>query len=1095
MANVLVSTRYTSPGAYIGRVQTPAPVGINQSRTPCYVGRGAVLQTMFEQPVPRAYMSALPVTFSSAPPYLATLARTAVNDRTIARLYRSNGTAVPLNKWTFVSSQSNGVYDQVLIYPEVYDNNATYYLDYQSNDRTLRDPIPFSALRQMIQVGDVQGQNRYVEGRDYFVPMEVTATTRGATNGHASPSYSAVVHTGAGLATVVPDATSAYTHPYTRKYILTVSAVVGNDVTFTWVATSQSGQNAADAVSDLPLVLAGTPPSMTVDVVAAAGVGVPLVSTTLGAPDSLGVALVLSIVPGDYTVTDTYTFYAIAPQLVELDEAYSNTEQFESYSPVTTDLVVGSTGGMSVNSNSAYTGTSNRKYVFQCTAVAGAPGTRTATIKWQGYGEGAPTYGTIMLDETSTALSATNRTVEAGITVNFSYGATNFAMTSGGDQFHLTAYAPRLLPSHKDARSYSLTVSAAAPNAVSFAYLGSNPEAGANVATAAGVSGLVNMPGALRVYFRNVGGSTMIVGAVVYASGDTFTFTSAPAADANLNSPLMDWTLRTRLSETFTSSSVLTDVVGSLTGVAGARYIVLMRTPSITSYVEHHTVPLVGPFTITTTRRRLLSDGTLTNLSVTDSGLALTQVAAGSTPGPDEYTVDPVTGVITFNAAQLGVDVVVTYDGAQLNHVVSTTTGAEITHTAVPNAQGTAYTSFVLLPGYSPGSNFEVAYVWGGLEPDPGNTYYITADRQRPDSMYNTPITCYNGIAMRKVLGPIATDNDLMIAGILALEDVTAPAAMFVQAKDADGDGVYSTVDYQTAMQATESTGRLTDVVPLAAFAILADSLNSNEQMNDPFQRKDRALWVGTPIGTTIGDTDTPNSKIYLATRTMQLYGENEARGTRILIGNSYVTKAIQMRDGSTVTVDKDGSFLAAVAAAQNAAFTDPGTMLLRRNVPGFSYIETYEEGDELRLGGASILYASDVGSGVYRWNESVTVDKSSADNNEISALNQRMFVTRDLRETLDANLVAFVPDSLETGLSTIVGMIASKLGEYVARGIIAPFTDDAGNSRPIDPTTDIQAMRDATDKTLYYFRYWFNVRYGIKRMYGLFSVDRKFWG
>jgi hypothetical protein len=1099
MATTLVTTRYSAPGAYIGRVQTPTPVGSNQSRTICLIGRGSRLQTIFDASRRRAYLEGVQLTFTTVTPYLAALTRSAVNDRTIARLYKANGMPVPLNKWAFGSTQNNGVYDQVLIYPEVFDPTATYYIDYQSNDRTLRDALPVSDLREMVSVGDVQGQNRYVENRDYYIPMQLVDPTNGADNSNQSAEYTAVVQTGVGPGTIVPDPTSTYTHKYTRLYTITIDSVAGDNVTITWTANTMSGQLAQDAIPDLPLVSGGTAPSMTVDVVASAGAPEPLLDLNNGATDTHGIELIFSQVAADFTPGDTYSFYAVAPQLLELDGAYNNTNQFAEYSPVTTDLQPLSTGGITVNSNSDFSLTTNRRYTFVITAVGGGgPGTRTCTVSWQGYGEGVPTYGSINVNEANAALPVTNRLVENGLRINLSFGATNFVASGGGDKFELTAYSPRLLPSHKDSRSYTLTVSACVAGTVSFAYVGTTVEAGAGTSTATGIAGLSTLPGAIRVYWRNLGDISLGAAAIDYTTSDEFTFTSAPEADTEGNSPLIDWTLRSELTETFTSSNILTDVVGLVTGVPSARYIVLQRAPSTTTYTEHRTVPgPLAPYTVTLTRSRLLGSGDAVEINIirVSDGAIFTQVADGTAPGAMEFSVNPVTSVVTFNVAQTGTDVYISYAAAQIDHVVATTTNAEISFTALPNAQGTAYTSYLILPGYSPSTpTIEVEYVWQGIEPDPGNIYYVTADILRPDTMYNTPVTCYDSNTMRKLMGPMATDNDLMIGGIIAMEDNNAPSVMFIQVKDADGDGVHSATDFQAAITASETTGRLTDVIPLNAFSVLADVLNSNERMNDPFERKDRAAWIGTPIGTLIGDTDTADTKIFLATRTMQLFGENEARGTRILIGNSWVRKAIQLRDGSSVTVDLDGSFLAVAAAAQNAAFTDPATMLLRRNVSGFSFIDTYEESEELRLGGASILFCEDVGSGVYRWKESVTVDTSSSDNNEISAMNQRFFVTRDLRESMDANLVAYVPDSLETGIGAVVSFIATKLSDYVGRGLIAPYTDDSGGSRPIDPQTDIQVVRDTTDKLLYHFKYWYNIRYGIKRLFGLYSVDRRFW-
>jgi hypothetical protein len=71
---------------------------------------------------------------------------------------------------------------------------------------------------------------------------------------------------------------------------------------------------------------------------------------------------------------------------------------------------------------------------------------------------------------------------------------------------------------------------------------------------------------------------------------------------------------------------------------------------------------------------------------------------------------------------------------------------------------------------------------------------------------------------------------------------------------------------------------------------------------------------------------------------------------------------------------------------------------------------------------------------------------------------------------------------------------LVNKLADLVGKGLIGPFADENGNTRPIDPTLDVEVFRDRSDKTLYHFRYYWMGRYPVKRLFGMYSVDRKFF-
>lgn len=399
----------------------------------------------------------------------------------------------------------------------------------------------------------------------------------------------------------------------------------------------------------------------------------------------------------------------------------------------------------------------------------------------------------------------------------------------------------------------------------------------------------------------------------------------------------------------------------------------------------------------------------------------------------------------------------------------------------------------------APSNAVEIRYQYVGPEPTPGNIYYVTADVVRPPELYNNVVYAANFEQASDLLGPSSTDNDLLIGAQIGLQDNGSPGMFFVQAYDNDQDGVITSLDLNDAILATERSRRLTDVIVLNGFSTLSTQLASNERMNDPFQAKERALWVGCPMGTVVGDVDTPGTIVFLAKRTLQVAPDSQAHGKRVLVANNEdITKTIRLTDGTTATVNLDGSFVALALACYNASFTTPDQTLLRKNISGFDTMGVFSEPEELRLVGASTVWLSNQGSDiapVFRIEDSVTVDTSSDDNNEISvAINQKEYVTRDIREFMDASAIGFVPRSEQAAVQTIKTFLVQRLATNASKGFIGPYRDEAGNERPIDPAVDVEVFRDTSSRSTFFFQYYWYGIYPIKRLMGLFSVDERFF-
>jgi hypothetical protein len=264
-----------------------------------------------------------------------------------------------------------------------------------------------------------------------------------------------------------------------------------------------------------------------------------------------------------------------------------------------------------------------------------------------------------------------------------------------------------------------------------------------------------------------------------------------------------------------------------------------------------------------------------------------------------------------------------------------------------------------------------------------------------------------------------------------------------------------------------------------------------NERANDPFEKREQMLWVGAPIGTPIGDIDTENSLVFLARRTMQVSPQSAAQGTRVLVAPTECRVDLKLDNGTVVNVTLDGSFVAGATSALVNSFNDPADTILRKNLTGFTYIQTYSEPQDEILGQASITYMSDQGSGVYRFEEDITIHDIAEEFQLINVTIQKQFVTKVVRRNMDESLVGIVPPSLQSGLAVIRSTLANILIGLLGRGLIAQYRDDSGANRDLNAEVDIVVFKDEVSETLFYFGYTFFVKSTIKRLFGLYQVNQ----
>jgi len=247
---------YLRPGAYVGAQITPDPGSLpDLPRLPAVIGRGSRLAKVRNTEIIRSFVYEEELTFTPVVPYRAVLAHNADQDREneLVELVDDLGTSVAKTKWQFVDSLT------IEMDPTVYDINRTYYLDYQSVDRDVQDPIPVDDIRGSIIVGSDTDMDEFVENSDFFIPVTMAAEGQDAgvleatlVGDDRAVKFGDITATldDLSLGTIAHAADTAYTHPYSRAYSLVCTAIdeavpTVRTYTFRWSSTPLSGGNSS----------------------------------------------------------------------------------------------------------------------------------------------------------------------------------------------------------------------------------------------------------------------------------------------------------------------------------------------------------------------------------------------------------------------------------------------------------------------------------------------------------------------------------------------------------------------------------------------------------------------------------------------------------------------------------------------------------------------------------------------------------------------------------------------------------------------------------------------------------------------------------
>jgi len=1141
----LTQSQYLRPGAYIGYIFQARPVSSSGlPRLPGYVGRGSRLAQTLNFQIIRSYIREKQLSFSLVAPHVAPLTSPASPDKTIASLYTQAGLTLRTNVWQFSESEpGSGVYDQIEIAITDFDVNATYYLDYQSTDRTVDDEIAIDEIRQMLEVGEAEGSDEYIENVDYRIVTEILGDVSGGnadalirdennSDGDGQTGVITATLQGGSTGSITPNPASKYTFEYSMSYNLQCIASGGiapaRFATFQISIDPLSGGN--DQVAPVPKhpssneVFQFTINELVNDTNYRIDANYPFTDEIALNFSWGGANFVGNVVPAN---ADLFDWDALGPQLIEISSAHDNTNQFSEVTEPAENGNIGggantTSGDITLNTNTNYDNSFDRHYYMEVISVGVGP--RTATIAWRGWDEMPYTYGTLNLDESNPS-SLTNISLEEDIYLDFDFGVEHLLADVGDllvspDATDLTSAVTlateigvnwnrhdndTLVAAHNIGSTGNHQITAAVPvdeatlklfcqdaETVYSDHIGDSAmhpsiDTVWLLDSSITLDSLVNYIAFLNDF--KVKNNRHVIG-VNFVAGDTWLMTA--------NAAMQYYTAKDNREYTLTTTTV----------TPGTSVEFQWRGDTYESSWGNKTPTVTDPYmeftdNITLALRNFDPSGTLTNY---DSGDIFTFTTVNDNEIDwtlrQRVTQSFASGDIYFDSlgrrtGTPGAYYVILDDTPEtINRVEDAVTGNALSYSIVTDTGGNnlPYIMFIT----NPNTTVEVTYEHRGSEPDPGLVYFVSVNRLRSDDEYNTPTLYLTRDLLNEGLRPSETTNHIWIMGNIAF-DTGFFGCYITQVKSASEDEIYTIADYRRAIDATETVDDMTDLVVLSQYEALGYAKSSVEKMSNPFIGRERLLWQGAMANTPIGDSKTPDTLIYLSTRTLQPSSgtiTSPSRGRCILTGNTWAKRTVTLDDGTSTQLDLDGSFIAGYGAARTAAFAAPYDSLLRKDCASFDDMETFNSKESILVGNASILYLDSVGSGLFRYNESVTVDQGAPDVHEISAMTQKDYVTRRIRSKLDLNLVGIVPPSPAAGVIQIQSYLVGELANIVSEGFVAPYGSEENppTIRPISADEDTQVFVDERDRRRYHLKYWYNIIYPIKWILGLYSVDSRFW-
>jgi len=470
-----------------------------------------------------------------------------------------------------------------------------------------------------------------------------------------------------------------------------------------------------------------------------------------------------------------------------------------------------------------------------------------------------------------------------------------------------------------------------------------------------------------------------------------------------------------------------------------------------------------------------------------------------------------ITGAVqtAVTAAEVAADINTTLNGdaeygADYNAVASDSGGAvKIT---APNLDPNAGTSSsITLTAPSADSALDLIfgldeadapyeYRGAGKRPIPGQVYYASYKRTRPDEDYDTVRNFTSDVDYYNDIGLPAEDNVLSTAGELAWQEGLLDIYI-VQVKDADGDGSYTDTDFLRAMDALVNERLATDVVVMRSNStIRAKGKELVETESAQLKSNYKRYWCGVPRDTGVGDVDTADTLVYIAQVEFNVAPDSVARGRFMVVGPSNYQRTFE-ENTVEKTIDVDSNYMAVQLASRTVSFERASDSLFGKTFTGLSIESDSELNDaEKKIAAANgtfVLQQQGGSIGVY---DALTTDASGdARYEEPSSSTQKDNIAFKVIQAVQNNLAGIVPDDVVEFIGTIKSVVGGVILAEIEAGSIGFYRNDEGAVRDIDYTTDVIAYRQAVDPRNYNFRYFFENKYPAKRFFGEFTVDFPF--
>jgi hypothetical protein len=1133
----------------LGQVFRPrptAPSGV--TFRPCFIGKGHRLARSNNASVPRSWIEEKQLTFPTAPPFVAALTYPATNDQTPpVSLYDHDGNEVPTTKWSFYQSGGAGTdYNQILFKTADYDKTKTYYIDYQSSSRTYKDPMPFDDARQIIRVGLFPDEDRFIENMtpadedelgDFVIPGAVEDFSADSGNTYPEPAVSTITADvdGASTGGVTFGASTDPTNEYTKYYQLEVTSIAPGPpklVVFKLTTWLHSGGN--DTGHQIPLQASVTDKTFTVD---EGGTG-NVLDTNRILTD--GIYLSFTFGASSFVVGDKFSWFSYGPGKFEEHSGFdASNEQFASVSDASGTGNVDyttvpwattantSTAQITAGDEAEYTGEYVRHYAFEVTAAAGTAATGTltftlasitdnehfilhngleaVTFEFDKSGSATPVSGRVLIDISSAATDADVATAAAtaiNLDANWPLGTAeitavpvvavvNLTADNNGNDANVTIQAyesdgttPSTGIAHTGMSGGQRTATLVWAGADELPYTNGSlslddttSTSYTNVTLEQGVKITIVWPAITAVSFA-VGDTFLLAarpGKIYYQAKDdrVYTLDITSAGSLTVGGTYAATTIEGGFG-TFSATVLATGAGGDVDLADNVAFRArnvgnTLNTPTGINAPNRHASG--DQHTFDATCDDVIDWAIDRRLTETIASTSILYDAIGTVTGtPGSYYL------------------VLDNTPSSILHVQNASTGASISYTWVASSPYIAFAS-------NPGVSVEVKYQYQGNEPTPGQVYYVSGTRLRADTEYDNPLLWRTIDEARDGLTPSSVDNDVLIASEIADDAGGLEEWYTVQVKDLDDDGIYQTSDYKRAIEATEEKAAISDLVVLNKYQALGTAIQSLANANDMFNfpSKVRMLWVGLPANTPVGDESTVDSIIYTSRRTLQVTGNSPSHGCHVLLANTWATRDVVLDDASTKTITLDGSFIAAATCAKQDGFSDVGDTVLYKTLSGvFNTMETFTDAEMSALGGAHTVFLDELSEGIFRYEEDETTDPAAIDYLQIQAMKQKHYVIRNTTEQMGAKLTGFVPPDPFAAIALIQSFLAEIMGNYVSAGVIAPYGSEQNPPirRKINPSQDIKVYRDTTILTDYYYVFFFNLRYPIKRTTGLFGVD-----